>query len=174
MDDRSFTRIYKIVVVGSGAVGKTSLILRFTTGAFRETYIQTLGAGFAFKNLDVDNRLVKLQIWDLAGQPEMKKVRSNFYTGASGVIFIYDVTRRETFDEMLGWKTEADTHAQESVSLLVANKTDMVQDRAVTEAEGRELAGEFGWDYVETSVKLNENVGDVFKIVTREIMKSID
>ena len=174
MDDRSFTRIYKIVVVGSGAVGKTSLILRFTTGAFRETYIQTLGAGFAFKNLDLDNRLVKLQIWDLAGQPEMKKVRSNFYTGASGVIFIYDVTRRETFDEMLGWKTEADTHAQESVSLLVANKTDMVQDRAVTEAEGRELAGEFGWDYVETSVKLNENVGDVFKIVTREIMKSID
>ncbi|MCK4483779.1 MAG: GTP-binding protein [Candidatus Thorarchaeota archaeon] len=174
MDDRSFTRIYKIVVVGSGAVGKTSLILRFTTGAFRESYIRTLGAGFAFKNLDVDNRLIKLQIWDLAGQPQMKKVRSNFYTGASGVIFIYDVTRHKTFDEILGWKTEADTHAQGSVSLLVANKTDMVQDRAVTEAEGREMAGEFGWNYVETSVKLNENVVDVFKIITREIMRAID
>ena len=174
MDNRSFSRIYKIVVVGSGAVGKTSLILRFTTGAFRETYIQTLGAGFAFKNLDVDNRLVKLQIWDLAGQPQMKKVRSNFYAGASGVIFIYDVTRRETFDERLGWKTDADTHAQGSVSLLVANKTDMMQDRAVTEAEGREIAGEFGWNYIETSVKLNENVIDVFKIITREIMSAID
>jgi small GTP-binding protein len=174
MDDRSFTRIYKIVVVGSGAVGKTSLILRFTTGAFRETYIQTLGAGFAFKNLDVDNRLVKLQIWDLAGQPQMKKVRSNFYTGASGVIFIYDVTRRKTFDEIVGWKKEADTHAQGSVSLLVANKTDMVQDRDVAEAEGREKAEKFGWSYVETSVKLNENVGDVFKIIARKIMTAID
>ena len=174
MDDRSFTRIYKIVVVGSGAVGKTSLILRFTTGAFRETYIQTLGAGFAFKNLDVDNRLVKLQIWDLAGQPKMKKVRSNFYTGASGVIFIYDVTRRETFDDIVGWKKEADAHAQGSVSLLVANKTDMVQDRDVAEAEGTERAEEFGWNYVETSVKLNENVVDVFKIITREIMTAID
>ena len=172
MDDRSFSRIYKIVVVGSGAVGKTSLILRFTTGAFRESYIRTLGAGFAFKNLDVDNRLVKLQIWDLAGQPKMKTVRSNFYTGASGIIFIYDVTRRETFDEIPDWKTEADTHAPNCASLLVANKVDMVQDRAVTEAEGKEMAEKFGGNILETSVKMNENVEDVFKVITREIMKT--
>ncbi|MHA1484723.1 MAG: Rab family GTPase [Candidatus Thorarchaeota archaeon] len=174
MDDRTFTRIYKIVVVGSGAVGKTSLILRFTTGAFRESYIRTLGAGFAFKNLNVDNRLVKLQIWDLAGQPKMKKVRSNFYTGASGVVFIYDVTRRETFDEILGWKKEAKTHVPNCACLLVANKTDLVQDRAVTEAEGNEMAEKFSGTFLETSVKMNENVEDVFKVITREIMKNAD
>jgi len=162
MDDRRFTRIYKIVVVGSGAVGKTSLILRFTTGAFRESYIQTLGAGFAFKNLNVDNRLVKLQIWDLAGQPKMKKVRSNFYTGASGVIFIYDVTRRKTFDEMLGWKTEADTHAPNRASLLVANKTDLMQDRTVKGIEGNEMAEKFGGRILETSVKMR-GVGRSFR-----------
>jgi len=102
----------------------------------------------------------------------MKKVRSNFYTGASGVVFIYDVTRRETFDEMLGWKTEADTHASNCASLLVANKIDMVQARAVTEAEGKEMAEKFGGNILETSVKMNENVEDVFKVITREIMKT--
>ncbi len=84
------------------------------------------------------------------------------------------MTRREKIDEILGWMKEAKAHVPNCACLLVANKTDLVQDRAVTEAEGKEMAEKFSGTFLETSVKMNENVEDVFKVITREIMKNAD
>ena len=85
--------LYKICTVGSSAVGKTSIILRYTTGKFREYYTPTLGADFSVKNMIFDENKVKLQIWDLGSQDFLEAVRSGYYQGARGIIYMYDVTR---------------------------------------------------------------------------------
>ena len=101
------TYIFKVPVAGDGAVGKTSLIVRYTQGTFTDTYKMTIGTSFAVKTVDLDRVMVKLQIWDLAGQPHFGGVRPLFYQGSTGVIYVFSVTDRASFDHLSGWLEEA-------------------------------------------------------------------
>ncbi len=163
--------LYKVVTVGSSAVGKTSIILRYTTGKFREYYTPTLGADFSIKNMQFDENKVKLQIWDLGSQDFLEAVRSGYYQGARGVIFMYDVTRPDTLEDLWNWKKEADKHLKNAVYMVVGNKTDLEQERQVSPAEGAKFAKSFLADYHETSVKLNDGVDDTFTTITKKIVK---
>ncbi len=163
--------LYKIVTVGSSAVGKTSIILRYTTGKFREYYTPTLGADFSIKNMEFGNDKVKLQIWDLGSQDFLEAVRSGYYQGAKGVIFMYDVTRSESLEELWDWKKEADARLKGAVYMVVGNKTDLEKERQVSPSEGAKFAKSFLADYHETSVKLNAGVDDTFTTITKKIIK---
>jgi len=163
--------LYKIIIVGSSAVGKTSIILRYTTGKFREYYTPTLGADFSIKNMQFDQDKVKLQIWDLGSQDFLEAVRSGYYHGAKGVIFMYDVTRPDTLEELWNWKKEADAHLKGVVYMVVGNKTDLEKERQVSPAEGAKFAKSFLADYHETSVKLNAGVDDTFTTIAKKIVK---
>jgi small GTP-binding protein len=165
--------LFKVVTVGSAQVGKTSMILRYTTGRFREYYAPTLGADFAVKKMDLDGDRVKVQVWDLGGQDFLGSVRAGFYPGARGVIFLFDVTRPETLTELNDWKNEVDSHIRNYTSLLVANKTDLEEERAVSEKEGRKFAKNLGSEYYETSVKLNQNVSDAFEAITKQVLEKM-
>jgi len=161
------------VTVGSSAVGKTSLILRYTTGKFREYYTPTLGADFSIKTMQFDQSKVKLQIWDLGSQDFLEAVRSGYYQGARGIIYMYDVTRPETMEELWNWKKEADKHVKGAVNLVVANKTDLATERQVTSKEGEKFAKRFLADYHETSVKLNDGVDDTFTTIAKKIVGKV-
>ncbi|MHA1958940.1 MAG: Rab family GTPase [Candidatus Thorarchaeota archaeon] len=163
--------LFKVVTVGSAAVGKTSMILRYVTGRFREYYAPTLGADFSVKHMEFDKDTVKLQIWDLGSQDFLGHVRAGFYPGSRGVVFLYDVTREDSFKELYAWKKEVDTHIKNYQSVIVANKTDLEEERTVTKKDGKKVAKEFGASYIETSVKLNENVDDAFKLVGEHILE---
>ena len=158
-------------IVGSSAVGKTSIILRYTTGKFREYYTPTLGADFSIKNMQFDQNKVKLQIWDLGSQDFLEVVRSGYYQGARGVIFMYDVTRPDTLEELWNWKKEADSHLKGVVYMVVGNKTDLDKERQVSSADGAKFAKGFLADYHETSVKLNAGVDDTFTTIAKKIIK---
>ncbi|TXT54582.1 MAG: GTPase KRas protein [Candidatus Thorarchaeota archaeon] len=163
--------LYKIATVGPQAVGKTSLILRYTTGVFRDYYAPTLGADFAVKKLNFDDTKVKLQVWDLGSQDFLGGVRKNFYAGAKGVVFVFDVTRPITLERLQDWKREVDTHLRGYKALVVANKTDLIERRKITTEEGKALAEEFRGEYLETSVKLNQHVDETFLTITKMIME---
>ena len=163
--------LYKCVCVGSSAVGKTSIILRYTTGTFREYYAPTLGADFSTKRVDVGSDNVRLQIWDLGGQDFLGNVRAKFYSGARGVVFMYDVTRSDTLEELEGWRNEVSSHVKDYTSLIVANKTDLEGERVISEDEGRKFAESLGAEYIETSVKLNEGVADTFTAIAKQIIE---
>jgi len=163
MTGKQGSKIFKVVVVGNGSVGKTSAIVRFTTNSFRENYIPTLGVGFARKDLTIQDKRVVLQIWDLGGQDYLDKVRANFYAAAHGVMLIYDVTQRDTFDELLSWKEEVDSHVDNYRMMLIANKVDLVSNRVVISYEGVSLAKRLGAEYVETSAKTGLNVNEAFE-----------
>ena len=162
--------LYKIVTVGSAAVGKTSIIIRYTTGKFREYYAPTLGADFSVKSMDIESDKVKLQIWDLGSQDFLGHVRAGYYQGARGVIYMFDLTRPESLEELWAWKKEVDSQLKGVKSLVVGNKTDLEKDRGVSREEGEELAKKFLADYMETSVKLNKGVDDTFTVMAKLLM----
>ncbi|MHA1768617.1 MAG: Rab family GTPase [Candidatus Thorarchaeota archaeon] len=162
--------LYKVVTVGPSAVGKTSIILRYITGTFREFYTPTLGADFSIKNMEFGDTKVRLQIWDLGSQDFLGHVRAGYYHGARGVLYMFDVTRPETLEELWDWKREVDKHAKGVESLVVANKTDLKAERKVTKRQGKALAKKFGADYMETSVKLNQGVEDAFTVIAKAIV----
>jgi small GTP-binding protein len=165
--------LLKVVTVGSASVGKTSIIIRYSTGVFREHYSPTLGTGFAYKKLQVDNNFINLQIWDLGSQDFLERVRANYYIGTQGVIFLFDVTAWETLHDVLEWKKEVDRNVEDYQAILVGNKTDLVEDRVVPPEEGMNLANQLGIDYIETSVRDDKNVNRAFEMIARRICESL-
>jgi small GTP-binding protein len=155
--------VLKVCVVGDGAVGKTSLIIRYTEGHFRESYLMTVGTSFAVKELNFGDTLVRLQLWDLAGQPHFSSVRPVFYRGAAGIILVFDVTRRETFEHVPGWFTEVTQVTGVVPTVMLANKVDLVEQRQATTEEGMAYAQQLGWGYFETSAKEGQGVTDAFR-----------
>jgi Ras-related protein Rab-1A len=168
------TYLLKVVAVGHPAVGKTSIILRYTTGSFREHYIPTLGVDFAIKKVELDSHMVRLQVWDMGSQEFLGSVRSGFYPGARGSVFMFDVSRRDSFEAIQNWKAEVDAHLSKYVGILVANKIDLISEREVTTEEGKQLAEKMGMDYIETSVKLNQNVNEAFRVIAKKIIEYIE
>ena len=166
------TYLLKIVTVGAASVGKTSIIIRYSTGTFREHYSPTLGVGFAYKKMEVDENNVNLQIWDLGSQDFLERTRANYYLGAQGVIFMYDVTSWESFYEVLEWKNEVDRNLDDYSAILVANKTDLIMDRVVSLEEGERVSNQLGIPHLEVSVRLDKNVNDTFEAISRNIIGS--
>ncbi len=166
------TYIFKVPIVGDGAVGKTSLIVRFTEGTFTDVYKMTIGTSFAVKEILFENMSVKLQIWDLAGQPHFSGVRPLFYRGSTGVAYVFSVIDRESFQNITKWLQEVYKITGVLPGILVGNKADLVDQREVTVEEAQALAAQQGFIYVETSAKDNQNVGDAFRILSETIIKT--
>lgn len=170
--------IYKICVVGNGGVGKTSMVLRYCENTFKENYIMTIGSNFSTKTVDLPaypQLQVKLQIWDLAGQKHFSFVRPPFYRGATGIVYVFDLTRRSSFSDLIEWKNEVEKVVIQKPSLLVGNKIDLAREgkREVSFQEGDALKSELNANkYFETSAKEGDSVEEVFKLLTLEILKT--
>jgi Ras-related protein Rab-2A len=159
--------LFKIVVLGEGAVGKTAIVTRFSHGFFRTDYKTTIGSQFAVKNVDfvrdIGITTVKLQIWDVAGQSRFQILRPMYYRGSSGGLLVFDVTRRRTFIVLEEWLDELFRAINKKIPLvLVANKTDL-PDRVVEPSEGKEFAAKHDMPYIESSAKTGEGIVDIFQ-----------
>jgi small GTP-binding protein len=169
--------IYKICVVGDGGVGKTSMVLRYTENSFKENYIMTIGSNFSTKTVDLPEfpqYNIKLQIWDLAGQKHFSFVRPPFYRGATGIVYVFDLTRRSSFANLPAWKTEVEKVVAGRPSILVGNKLDLADEgnREVALQDGESLKNEIeALAYHETSAKEGLKVEDVFKETVLAILK---
>lgn len=171
----SYSYLFKTMVIGEGAVGKTTLVNRYVTGVFERDYKTTIGSQFAVKLTHVsppetDYAIgIKLQAWDVAGQARFKAVRRMYYSGAAGIILIFDVTRRRSFTELSKWVEEADESIGMRVPIIcVGNKTDL-PDRAVPSDEAKKWAEDQGFLYMESSAKTGEGVADMFTVLA-EVM----
>ncbi|MHA2474962.1 MAG: GTP-binding protein [Promethearchaeota archaeon] len=158
---------FKLILGGEGGVGKTSMVHRFVEDSFQTDYKSTIGTSIMKKECDfagLDSR-VRFVIWDLAGQAQFKRVRQSYLANAEAGILVYDVTRRETFDNLESWYKEAKDVTPSISLILVGNKIDLVEDRVVTKEEGEEMAKNLSLSYIETSAKTGENINDAFKML---------
>ena len=143
----------------------------FADNQFTESYISTIGVDFRFKTVVVDGKTIKLQIWDTAGQERFRTITSAYYRGADGVIMVYDITHRESFDHVSEWLAEVNKHASEGCcKLILGNKSD-APGRAVTAEEARETAEGMGIAFLETSAKASTNVEEAFLTLASELQR---
>jgi len=158
---------YKVLVVGEGAVGKTSIATRYTTGGFKESHLMTVGANFMLKNLEMESGdVVRLSIWDTAGQEKFRKVVETYYKGGKGVLLCFDITNRKSFEEIEYWRDTTKKNVPNAKFILVGNKSDLDDQRVVSTEEGETLAKEWGTSYFETSAKLNSGIDECFLKLT--------
>jgi small GTP-binding protein len=158
---------FKLILGGEGGVGKTSMVHRFVEDSFQTDYKSTIGTSIMKKECDfpgLDSR-VRFVIWDLAGQAQFKRVRQSYLANAEAGILVYDVTRKETFDNLESWHNEARDVSPSISLILVGNKIDLVEDRVITKEEGEEMAKKLNLSYIETSAKTGENINDAFKML---------
>ena len=121
----------------------------------------------------MDGKKVKLQIWDTAGQERFKNITASYYRGGNGVLVVYDITDRESFENLNSWLIEIEKNANKNVyKLLIGNKCDLEDKRKVTYQEGKEVASSNGMQFIETSAKTDTKVKDAFEMLTQEIIKS--
>lgn len=177
----------KICLLGDGSVGKTALRQRFMGKSFSGRYLMTIGADFAIKTIDVEDNTIKFQIWDLAGQPRFSVVRSLYYRGSMGALLVFDVTRRDSFDNIMLWVNELWEHSgKKKVPMVVlGNKVDLRDTfpEGVTQQDGQDLARNlsetctdagFSVNYIETSAKTNQNVVRAFSLLGENILRFME
>ena len=165
--------LFKILVIGDSGVGKSCLLLRFSDDKFNESYISTIGVDFRIKTVNFEDSTAKLQIWDTAGQERFRTITSSYYRGAHGIIVVYDITDEKSFKSVEMWLGEISKYANEGVAkMIVANKSDMEESRAVSVEKGSELAKKLQVPFIETSAKASINVEKAFLLMAEEIKKT--
>ncbi|BGP36936.1 hypothetical protein JCM10449v2_000838 [Rhodotorula kratochvilovae] len=175
----------KLLVIGASSVGKSSLLLRFTDETFLspDETSATIGVDFKVKVIERRNKRWKLSIWDTAGQERFRTLTSSYYRGAQGVILVYDITARDTFDSLASWINELDTFAgtgpasREVVRMIVGNKVDKEFSRTVSTEEGRAFAASRDppWLFMECSAKKGgDDVSGADGIFGKVVDKIID
>lgn len=163
----------KILIVGESGVGKSSLMLRFVDDTFDPEIAATIGVDFRVASMSVDGNRVKLAIWDTAGQERFRTLTPSYYRGAQGVICVYDVTNRSTFEHLDHWMNEVDTYSTkaDTVKMLVGNKIDMV-NREVLREEGLSFAKKHRMLFIEASAKSREGVQCAFEELIEKIIQT--
>ena len=166
--------LIKYIIIGDTYVGKSNLLIKFTHGIFKEEYEATIGVEFGIKNIDIENKRYQIQIWDTAGQENFKSITKGYYKNSACAIIVYDITSRETFNNVINWIDECKNLCPKNVFMvLVGNKSDLEDKRLVTTEEGKELAEEYGIAFYETSAKTGDNVEFVFVKSAEEIAENI-
>lgn len=172
MTSSDFDLLFKVLLIGDSGTGKSCLLIRFAEDIFTDNYISTIGVDFKIKTINIDGKTVKMQVWDTAGQERFRTITASYYRGSNGVIIVYDVTDRESFDHVDFWMKEIDRLAAPDVCrLLVGNKTDLADKRAVTREEGEALAAKYGVGFLETSARDNHNVEQAFTQMAATMQK---
>ena len=164
------TYVIKIINAGDFRVGKTSLAIRYTQNRFSTSYLPTLGVDFYSKIIHYDeDTTLRLVLFDTVGQEKLATLRKRYYTGAHGAVIVFDVTRKESFDHIENWINEVEEKCPDIPIIIVGNKTDLEEERAVSFEEALEKWSD-KYTVLESSAKLGEGVSDIYTIVAKQVM----
>ena len=171
-DNNDYDLIFKLVLIGDSGVGKTNILSRYIKNEFSYSSKSTVGVEFGSKIIKTNNKLIKIQIWDTAGQERYKSITSAYYKGAKGAFIVYDITRKETFENVDKWIAELKTTGDEDVFiLLIGNKCDLEEQRAVPTEEATKKAEILKIAFCETSALDGKNIEYAFETMVEEVSR---
>ena len=171
----NYDYLLKYIIIGDAAVGKSNLLLRFAQNDFKSEYQLTIGVEFGAKNIDIDNKKYRLQIWDTAGQENYRSITRAYYKNSVCALLVYDITNRDSFEHISSWIEDCLSQSPKTVFMvLVGNKSDLNEQRKVSTEEGQQMARNNNLIFFETSAKSGENVDKIFEESAKEIDKRIN
>lgn len=159
----------KICMIGSFAVGKTSLVNRFVRSIFSEKYLTTIGVKIDKKLVDVDNININLILWDIHGEDDYEQIQMSYLRGASGYLLVADGTRKYTLDKAYELKRRVESEYGELPFILVINKKDLKEELEISDKD-KNIVQEYGWNIMFTSAKTGEGVEEVFEELARKLI----
>lgn len=163
---------FKVVLLGEGCVGKTSLMLRYVQDKFNDKHLTTLQASFLNKRLNIDNQRVSIAIWDTAGQERFHALGPIYYRDSNGAILVYDITDEDSFFKVKNWVKELKKMLGEDIALCIAgNKIDLEKDRHVDASEADTYAKTVGAKHFHTSAKLNKGIEEMFFELSKQMLE---
>ena len=167
--------IIKILTLGDTLVGKSSIVLRFSDNRFDDNQLATIGIDYKTKYIKVKDASVKVLLWDTAGQEKFRNIARQYYKGANGVLLIYDVCDRKTYERIGFWMDELkqNNEIEQLYIILVGNKIDLEEKRVVTREEAEKYAEDNNINYLEVSAKTGEGILDLFNEVTKGTMDKV-
>ena len=171
----NFDYLLKYIIIGDAAVGKSNLLLRYVHGQFKPEYQLTIGVEFGAKNIKINDKIFRIQIWDTAGQENFRSITRAYYKNSVCALIVYDISSSDIFNNISTWVEDCKNQSPKTVFLvLVGNKSDLSDKRQVTFEEGQELANRFDMMFFETSAKDGINVDEIFVKSAKEISNKID
>ena len=174
-EDDNYDLIFKIVLIGDSGVGKTNILSRYINNEFSLTTQATVGVEFGSKIIKKGEKLIKLQIWDTAGQERYKSITSAYYKGSKGAFVVYDISRKNTFDNVDKWINELKNNGSEDVFImLVGNKADLKDQREISEEDVKKKAELYNVAFCETSALEGKNIEYAFEYLINEITKKVE
>jgi small GTP-binding protein len=169
-----YDAIFKIVIFGDAGCGKTALTKRFMTDIFIPDTHMTIGVEFEIKSIEVDDQMIKLQIWDFGGEERFRFLLPKYIRGASGGVLLYDITNYGSLSHVDDWLSVIEKTEEVFPIILVGGKSDLEQERQVNSEEGLEIAKSRGInDFIECSSKTGENIEEIFIKITKHMLKKI-
>ena len=166
--------LYKILLLGDSTVGKTCFLLRYTDDTFLDLHMATIGLDYRLKTMILDDqKIVKVQLWDTAGQDKFRAITRNYDKGARGIILIYDITNIKSYDNIKKWINEIKEEISENVTIvLIGNKIDNEKERKISKAQGEKLANDYNVSFFETSAKTGQGVNESVFYLVQKILES--
>ena len=161
----------KTLVIGDSRVGKTSLLLKYVDKSFPDEHISTIGVEYKEKLITKDGFNIRLQIWDTAGEERFRSITKSIYKNTHGVLFVYDITQKDTFVNVKHWIKDTENIDREIRGVIVGNKIDL-PDRVISKIDLDEIGEKYKMPVIETSAKEGTNVNECFELLIDELFKN--
>ena len=170
----NFNYLLKFVIIGDSGVGKSNILLRYINNTFSDEFKTTVGVEFGAKNLEVNGRIYRIQIWDTTGQENFRSIARAYYKNSVCACIVYDITNRNSFNSIQSWIDDCVKQSPKSILfILIGNKNDLNESREVQYEEGVEFAKKRNMIFLETSAKTGNNISTIFDKSIRQIDKNI-
>jgi len=175
LKNNEYDYLFKVVTVGDCGVGKSNLLMKYVNNIFILDNKTTIGVEFYVKNIEINDKIIKVQLWDTGGQERYRAITNAYYRGSQGCILVYDITRRETYDNIKKWLIEINDNVdyKHIPIILVGNKSDLKNLRSISTEEAKIFAKENNLLFIETSALDSTNVNNAFEEIIKDIYNNL-
>ena len=171
MEYKEYDLLFKLILIGDSYVGKSNILLKYLKNQFNENSKTTIGVEFGTKNIIINNKRIKIQIWDTAGQERYRSITSAYYKGAKGALIVYDITRKNTFDNIDKWITDLKLNGDKDICIIIlGNKSDLIDKREINKNDGIKKAEMYKTAFLETSALNGDNISKEFDELIEQIV----
>ncbi len=171
----NFNYLFKYIIIGDAAVGKSNILLRYAHGQFKDEYQLTIGVEFGAKNIKIKDKIYRIQIWDTAGQENFRSITRSYYKNSVCALIVYDISSKESFNNISKWMSDCKNQSPKNIlMILIGNKMDLIEKREVTYEEGKEFADKNDMLFFETSAKTGNNIDNVFYDSASNIVQKME